>query len=169
MAIETRSFALITGANSTARVMVPEEDVGPALNLLEPEDGFVAEEEGAEELDSTSSASAVNKTVLGATAIAFNPLGAGIAYAISKTISTEEEQTVGNQVDCPECGVGLELSDDELVERRFTCPECDQVIGLDDFVICPSCRSELELDAVEQSRGWYICPEYWRVVCTKRP
>ncbi len=127
-------------------------------------DGWSLHRNGAEELDSASSASAVDKTLLGVTAVALNPLGAGIAYALSKTIRSEEDHSAGNLVDCPECGIGLELSGDEMIERRFTCPECDQDINLDDFAVCPSCRSELELDADEQIRGWYICPECRRAV-----
>jgi len=164
VAIEDRALGLITGANSTARVMVPEDDVGQALYLLEPDDDLDVEEESADEDDAGSSVSGIDKAVLGATAIALNPLGAGIGYAISKTMVSEGEKTGYESVCCPHCGTDLDLSEDEVNQRWFTCPECDEFIRLDDFVVCLSCRSELELDAEDLSRGWYICPECRRAV-----
>lgn len=161
------SLGLLTGANSPARVLVPEEDVEQAMYLLAPEAGPEEEEDNADKEDVPDSMSDMHKAVLGATAIAFNPLGAGIAYVVSKTVNLKDE-SANNLIDCPACGNQLVVSEAELEERQLTCPECDEVISLEGFVICPSCQSELELDAEELSRGWYICPECrWanRVVC----
>ncbi len=163
VAIENRALGLITGANSTARVMVLEEDVAQALYLLEPDGDVDAEEDNADDIDDNSTISGIDKAVLGATAIALNPLGAGIGFAISKTMGSEEE-TAYELVFCPQCGANLELSEDEVKQRWYTCPECEEFIRLDDFVVCLSCRSELVLDAEELSRGWYICPECRRAV-----
>jgi uncharacterized protein YbaR (Trm112 family) len=152
------SLGLLTGANSSARVMVPEEDVEKAMYLLEPEGYVEGEENDASENDVPTSVSDMHKAVLGATAIAFNPLGTGIAYLVSRTVNLRDKST-NNQIDCPACGNRLDLSEAELEKGQLTCPECDEVVGLEGFVICPTCQSELELDADEQSRGWYICPE----------
>jgi uncharacterized protein YbaR (Trm112 family) len=159
IAIESTAIGLITGANSTARVMVPEEEAGQTLYLLEPEADIENDEDSVDEFDSSSSVSGIDKAVLGATALALSPLGLGIAYAISRTMSSEEDEAVNRSMYCPTCGIGLELSEEELLRRQFTCPDCDQVVRLDDQVVCPKCRSELDLDSDEQARGWYICPE----------
>jgi uncharacterized protein YbaR (Trm112 family) len=152
------SLGLLTGANSPARVMVTEEDVEKAMYLLEPEGTIEGDENNASENDDPASVSDVHKAVLGATAIAFNPLGAGIAYVVSKTVSLKDKST-DDLIDCPGCGNRLDLSQAELEKRQLTCPECAAVISLEGFVVCPTCQSELELDAEEQSHGWYVCPE----------
>ncbi len=164
VAVENRALGLITGANSTARVLVPEEDVGQALYLLEPDEDMDTEEDNADEFDDNSSISGIDKAVLGATAIALNPLGAGIGFVMAATMGSEEDKRADDLFDCPQCGTRLELSENEFDQRWFICPDCAAFIRLDDFVVCLSCRSELELDAEEQSRGWYICPECRRAV-----
>jgi len=167
VAIENRAIGLITGANSTARLMVPEEDVGQALYLLEPDDDLEEEEDSADENDADSSVSGIDKAVLGATAIALNPLGAGIGFVIASTVGSDDDETAYELIGCPQCGANLELSEYEVEQKWFTCSECHEFIQLDDFVICLLCRSELELDADELSRGWYICPECRRAVRLK--
>lgn len=152
------SLGLLTGANSPARVLVPEEAVEKAMYLLAPEADLEGEENIADEEDAPASMSDMHKAVLGATAIAFNPLGAGIAYVVSKTVDLKDK-SANNLIDCPACGHQLMVSEAELGKRRLTCPECAEVVNLEGFVICPSCQSELELDAEELSRGWYICPQ----------
>jgi hypothetical protein len=97
--------------------MVPEEDVGKALYLLDPGDNVGVEEDSADEDEANSSISGIDKAVLGATAIALNPLGAGIGYAISKIMGSEEEKTAYEFVYCPHCGTGLDLSEDEVTQR----------------------------------------------------
>lgn len=159
VAIESRALGLITGTNTGARVMVPEDEVGLTLSLLKPEDNNDIEEDDADETYPTSQISGIDKAVLVATAFALSPLGTVIAYSISRTISDEEDEIDDHLVDCPNCGIGLELSDDNILDGRFACPECDKVTKLDDLVVCSRCRTQLELDADELSRGWYICPE----------
>lgn len=158
VAYGSTSLGLLTGANSSARVMVPEEEVETAMSLLEPEAGVKEEEGNDDDTDSSSEISNFHKVVLGATAVAFNPLGAGIAYAVSRAASSGDE-SVDDRVECPNCGIGFELSDMETTERESVCPECDHMFSLDDHIVCPSCRTEVELDDDERVRGWYICPE----------
>jgi uncharacterized protein YbaR (Trm112 family) len=162
MAIESRGIALITGRHSIARVMVPLEEVGPALELLDPEDDFESEEDGP--FDLTSPTSDLNKALLGTTAVAMIPLGAGIAYALSVTIGSEDDEGGDALFDCPKCGVSLELSEDEIGQRAFICPDCREAIRLDIYVACPWCEAELELEPNELSQGWFICPECRRAV-----
>jgi uncharacterized protein YbaR (Trm112 family) len=159
VALGSRALGIITGENTVARVMVPEEEVGPTLDLLDPQSDSEDRWVGTADSDSTSSMSSTTKALLGATAFVFSPLGAGIAIAMSQTFNSEEDKDTNNLIDCPNCWTGLELSDDEMEQRQFTCPECNQITRLDDMVVCPSCRLSLKLDADEQSRGWYICPE----------
>ncbi len=168
VALGSRALGMITGENTVARVMVPEEEVGLTLELLEPEDDYQEILDNVEDSQSVSSISGSAKALLGATAIVFNPVGVGIAYAASHTFDSEEDDTDSNTFDCPNCWTSLELSADELDQRQFKCPECNQFVQLDDFAVCPSCQSSLELDAEEKSRGWYICPECrWAVRIAK--
>ena len=159
VALGSRALGMITGENVVARVMVPEQEVGATLDLIEPDDDFQESSESNEEGLSDSSISDSSKALLGVTAFVFNPLGAGIAYAASHAIDTEEDEVSTKAFDCPKCWTALELSDDEIEQGQFTCPECDHFVQLDDFTVCPSCQSSLELDADEKARGWYICPE----------
>ena len=168
VALGSRALGMITGENTVARVMVPEQEVGSTLELLEPGDDYQEISDNVEDNHSDSSLSGSARALLGATAIVFNPLGAGIAYAASHTFDSEEDDTDNNMFDCPNCWTALELSADELEQRQFTCPECSQFFQLDDFTVCPSCQSSLELEPEEKSRGWYICPECrWAVRIAK--
>jgi uncharacterized protein YbaR (Trm112 family) len=158
VALGSRALGMITGENTAARVMVTEEEVGQALDLLEPESDYESWDD-TDESDSSSSMSGTTRALLDATAFVFNPLGTGIAYAASQSMDSDGDKSANNLIDCPNCRTGLELSADEIELRQFTCPECDEIVQLDDFVVCPHCQSELELEADERSRGWYICPE----------
>jgi predicted RNA-binding Zn-ribbon protein involved in translation (DUF1610 family) len=62
-------------------------------------------------------------------------------------------------VECAQCGTPLELSDEEVAQGHFICPECGWLIQLSNYVVCPVCQTPLTLDEAEQEQGWYRCPE----------
>jgi len=167
VAIESSALEMITGANSVGRIMVPEEEVGEALDLLEPEEATGSVETPVEdEEDEEEEFSTFDKAVLGATAVIMSPIGAAIGYVIARTFA-EDEVADENETECPICGTFLELSDDELDQRWYTCPECENVVPLEDFVVCPTCQAELVLDAREKAQGWFICPDCRRAMRVK--
>lgn len=155
------SLGLITGTNCTVNVMVPEQEIETAIFLLhsssdqdpaaEVDDSPENEQEGAD----SAAVSTTQKVLLGATAIAFNPLGAGIAYVASQTVSPYLDGL--RQIECPICGLDLELAEDEVAKHEFVCPECRENISLDDIALCLQCHAETEISADDRSRGWYIC------------
>lgn len=164
VAYENSALALITGANSSARIMVPEEEVEAAMNLLEPADDFDEfEEDGDEsEIEPDGSVSEISKMVLGATAVAFDPIGAGIAYAVSR-FATPKAEPDGHLVDCPNCGESLELSEEELIKGEYICPECHKLTTFESFVDnlvdCPNCGEPLELSEDDLLAREFVCPE----------
>lgn len=62
-------------------------------------------------------------------------------------------------VECTQCGTPLELSDQEVAQGHFICPECRWLIQLSNYVVCPVCQTRVALDEAQRKQGWYRCPE----------
>jgi predicted RNA-binding Zn-ribbon protein involved in translation (DUF1610 family) len=67
-------------------------------------------------------------------------------------------------VDCAQCRTTLELSDEEVAQGHFVCPECGWLIQLSSYVVCPVCQTQLVLDEAEREQSWYRCPECDQVI-----
>jgi ssDNA-binding Zn-finger/Zn-ribbon topoisomerase 1 len=81
---------------------------------------------------------------------------------IEEDDAQQDDQSADNEgylVDCAQCGTSLELSDQEVEQAHFRCPECRQLVYLSDYVVCPVCQAELGVDKAERRQGWYRCPE----------
>jgi len=151
-----RAFGLSIGALGVSHIMVREGQEEPARLLLEAEvaDNLGGEPAAGNPLPDSS------KAVMGLTAVAINPLGAGLAFGISQVLGRhDDEGELTNLVECVHCGTALELSEQEVAQGAYTCPECQHTIQLSDYVVCSACESELALNEAEQTQGWYQCPE----------
>jgi uncharacterized protein YbaR (Trm112 family) len=150
-----RAFGLTVGSLGVSHIMVREDQVQQALSLLE------AEVEGDFEDDQLvgDTLSDASKVIMGATAAILSPIGAGLVFGMSQFIDRDDDDEAANLVECPECSVALELSDEEIARGYYICPECQQVVQLRDYVVCPVCHTSLELDHAERQQGWYRCPE----------
>lgn len=150
-----RALGLSVGALGASHIMIREDQVQLARSLLEAE---VEGDLGGDEPDDESLAES-SKAVMGLTAITISPLGAGIAYGLARILGRHDEGDQDNLVECVHCGTALELTDQEVAQGWYACPECQQTVELNAYVICPSCLSELALDEIERIQGWYRCPE----------
>ena len=151
------ALGLYMGTLGTARVMVPEGDMEEALALLEVDEELDELPEGFEDYEDSSSG--VTKAVLGATAVALNPIGAGIALGLSYFMGSSDEDEAGLSVKCRECKSELELSREEAEQGWFVCPECNSRNFLSVQARCPNCQTELELDDTEVAQRQYRCSE----------
>ena len=135
--------------------MVREDQVELAHSLLEAEvEGDLEGDQPADDSPSDTS-----KAVMGLTAIALSPLGAGLAIGVSQLLGRHHTDEQAYLVECAQCGTELELSNQEVAQGHFICPECQWLIQLSAYVICPACQTQLVLDEAEQRQGWYRCPE----------
>ncbi len=148
-----RAYGLTVGPLGVTHIMVREDQLQSAHSLME------SKVEVDQEEASDDSPSDTSRTVMGAAAIALNPLGTGLAIGASRLLDRHKPDEDAALVECPQCGVALELSDQEVAQGYFSCPECQQLVQLDDYVICPVCQTELVLDEAERRQGWYRCPE----------
>lgn len=158
--IEARTWqelGISFGELGPSHIMVHESDAESARTLLEMarEEVLDSADQGEEELSDLA------KTSMGVAAIAFNPIGAGIAYVLARVLGDEDEQA--NLVECGNCQTLLELSEEEVVRGWFACPECGHTNFLTNEVRCPACQTELVLDETELAQGWYQCPECGQV------
>ena len=96
---------------------------------------------------------------MGVTAAIFNPIGTALALGLSQLAGRRDDDDRDNLVECIECGADLELSDEELAQGHYICPDCKQLIRLDAYVMCQACQTALALDETERQQGWYRCPE----------
>jgi hypothetical protein len=155
------AMGLTVGPMGASHVMVREDQLELARSIMESEGE--ADLEGDRPADDEPSDT--SKVVMGAAALALNPLGAGLAVGAglaigaSQLLRKRDPDTGKYLVDCSQCGTPLELSDEEVAEGQFICPECQQLVQLSDYVICPNCQTELALDEAEKEQGWFRCPE----------
>ena len=154
-----RAFGLTIGVLGASHVMVRDDQVQLARSVLEAEveDGLDDDELADESLADTS------KAAMGLLAVTISPLGTGIAYGLAQVLGRRNDDDdsghQGNLVECAHCKETLELSDQEMTQGWFFCPECQGMGYLGDLVTCLSCGSKLELDETEWAQGWYCCPE----------
>lgn len=146
------------GPLAASKILVPEDSFQEALALLEAEES-PAEEMEDEDEGGSGSTSDLTKAVLGATALAVNPIGTGIAIGLTYFMGSDLDEEGGGEVDCLACGAALELNREEAEQGWFTCPECGTPQPLALLTRCPNCQSELELDEAELEAGRYQCPE----------
>lgn len=146
------------GPLAASKILVPEDSFQEALALLEEEESLADEMEDEEEGD-RGSRSDLTKAVLGATALAVNPLGTGIALGLTYFMGSDLDEESEGVVDCIACGIALELNREETEQGWFTCPECGTPQPLALLARCPNCQSELELDEAEKKASRYQCPE----------
>lgn len=145
--------------------MVREDQVQLARSILEAE---IETDPNLYQADDDQ-LSDTSKAVLGLTAIAFNPIGTGIAFGISKVIGRRDAAERAYIVECVQCGTALELTDQEVAQGRYTCPECKMLVQLDAYVVCPTCQAQLALDKSELQQGWYRCPDCDQVTKIESP
>jgi len=146
------------GPLAASKILVPEDSFQEALALLEAEE-IPADEMEDEDGEGSGSTSDLAKAVLGATALALNPIGTGIAVGLAYFMGSDLDEESEGMVDCMACGTALELNREELEQGWFTCPECDTAQPLAVLTRCPSCQAELQLDETELEEGRYQCPE----------
>ena len=62
---------------------------------------------------------------------------------------------------CKYCKSELVLSDNELSQEKFTCPNCKKVnyLNNDNIYYCQNCDLEVELDPNERKNRKFTCPE----------
>ncbi|MGD8586536.1 MAG: hypothetical protein PVJ75_14390 [Chloroflexota bacterium] len=149
------AYGLTVGLLGASHIMVKEDQLELARSIIESQ--AEASPEADQPTDDTFSET--SKAMMGLTAIALNPLGAGMAIGASQLLGRHHADEQANLVDCPQCGTPLELSDEEVAQGHFICPECGGLIQLSNYVICPICQTELVLDEAERKQGWYRCPE----------
>jgi tetratricopeptide (TPR) repeat protein len=124
-----QAYGLNVGPLGTRHVVVMEKDAQEARDILAHVEALAPAEalEGEPGTLTTPTFSPLVKTILGATAVAFNPIGAGIAYLLS-TFSTKD--TV---ITCPFCDTELELDSYELEQGWYVCAACEQTVSLDGY------------------------------------
>lgn len=150
-----RALGLTVGELGASHIMIREDQLQLARLVLETE--VERDSNGDEPADESLAQSA--KALMGLTAITVNPLGAGIAYGLARILGHHDEGDQDNLVECVHCSTALELTDQEVAQGWYDCPQCQQTVELNAYVRCPSCQSELALDEAEQIQGWYRCPE----------
>jgi len=152
-----RAYGLTLGSLGASHIMVREDQEQLARAILETEVENNSDNDEAAD-DSLPDAS---KAMMGLTAVALNPIGAGLAFGISQVLGRhgEDEDEKANSVDCLYCGTALELSDQEIEQGHYICPKCQQLVLLSDYIVCPSCHTQLSVNEEERKQGWYRCPE----------
>jgi DNA-directed RNA polymerase subunit RPC12/RpoP len=84
-----------------------------------------------------------------------------------KTLPLDED-LLPEATKCPACGVELELTGVERIERKFKCSECGTITTIEvtdrpresrlpSVVSCPRCKEELELEESERIEGKFVC------------
>lgn len=150
-----RAYGLSVGSLGVSHIMVREDQKQLAQSLLEAEvEDYSEDDQSAEDALSDSS-----KAAMGLIAAVFNPVGTALALGLSQLAGRHDEDDQPQLVECAECGAELELSTQEIAQGHYICPECQELIRLDDYVVCPACQTQLALDKVERRQGWYRCPE----------
>jgi len=151
------ALGLTVGMLGTVRVMVPERDAEEALALLEVDEELLQSWDDEEEVEDT--ASGLTKALLGATLVALNPIGAGIAVGLTYFMGGDDIEEGDRVVTCRECAAELELSQVEAEQGWYVCSECESTVHLAVLSRCPACQTELELDESEIAQRWYRCSE----------
>lgn len=118
-----QAFGLNIGALGTGHVVVMTKDAEEARAILSDLDE-VDEDFDVEDTFAASEASPLTKAILGATAVAFNPVGTGLAVLISQFSSKN------HLVDCPYCGTALELDTTEVKQGWYVCVECGKTVTI---------------------------------------
>ena len=61
---------------------------------------------------------------------------------------------------CKYCKSELVLSDNELSQEKFTCPNCKKVnyLNNDEITYCINCKNEIIVNAREINEGRFVCP-----------
>jgi predicted RNA-binding Zn-ribbon protein involved in translation (DUF1610 family) len=150
-----QAFGVTLGLVGTSHVMVRKDQLELARSIIESE----AQVSPDEDQPADDSLSGISKAAMGPAALALNPIGAGLAIGAAQLVGRRDAEDQAFVVECAQCGVELELSDQEVAQGYFICPECQQLIELSDYVVCPVCQSQLALDNEERVQGWYRCPE----------
>jgi ssDNA-binding Zn-finger/Zn-ribbon topoisomerase 1/predicted RNA-binding protein YlxR (DUF448 family) len=151
-----RAYGLTLGSLGASHVMVREGQEQLARAILEEEvEGSLDYDEADDSLSDAS------KAAMGLTAVALSPIGAGLAFGISQVLGRhgDDEDQEANRVDCIYCEATVELTDQEIEQGHYICPECQQLVLLSDYVVCPSCQTPLSVSKDEREQGWYRCPE----------
>jgi hypothetical protein len=151
------ALGLTVGMLGTAKVMVPEKEAEEALALLEVDEELL--QSWDDEEDEEDKAAGLTKALLGATLVALNPIGAGIAVGLTYFMGGDDGDEGELLVTCRECAAKLKLSREEEEQGWYICPECKSTIHLVVLSRCPACQTELELDDAEVAQRWYRCSE----------
>jgi len=82
----------------------------------------------------------------------------------------DEPKPLQKELDCPKCKKKVELEFLEQINRRFTCPHCNNEITDKDFIVndaknllpekvcCPNCSESIYLGEGEREDRAFICP-----------
>ena len=123
-------MGLIYGPMGRGHVMVPEEQLEHARKVMVTDfaPGVYGEEEWLEsDLDSSGTANErdwLSKGVLALMAVAVSPIGVAAAFVVAKLLgSNEDSGTV-----CPDCGMVIDLDEEEEIQGWFICPECERTV-----------------------------------------
>ncbi len=152
-----RAFGLTIGMLGATHVMVRDDQAQLAHSVLEAE----VEKDSDDYEPTDESLADTSKAVMGLVAVTISPIGAGIAFGLSQVLGQqddEDDQQI-SLVECIYCSESLELSEEEVAQGHYVCPECQRLVRLRDYVTCPSCQTELALGEAEKRQGWYRCPE----------
>jgi hypothetical protein len=151
------ALGLTVGMLGTAKVMVPEKEAEEALALLEVDEELL--QSWDDEEDEEDKASGLTKALLGATLVALNPIGAGIAVGLTYFMGGDDIEEGDRVIICRECAAELELIQEEIEQGWYVCSECESTVHLAVLTRCPACQTELELDESEIAQRWYRCSE----------
>jgi uncharacterized protein YbaR (Trm112 family) len=154
-----QALGLTVGYLGTAHVLVPPAEANEARRFLAEVAAESQEsmDEATEEADGGLAPAA--RAALGVTAFAVSGLAAPLALGLAAALSGDDQEDEPLPVDCPHCGVALELDAQELSQGWYVCPDCRRAALILDSVNCPHCRTELELSDEELARQAFDCPE----------
>lgn len=119
-----QALGLSVGTLGTGHVVVMKKDVAQAQEILATELDADQEELDQEEAYDLPEPGPLAKVLLGATAVAVNPLGTGLTFLLSQF---SREPTL---VTCPVCATNLVLNAKEVKQGWYVCVECGQTIEM---------------------------------------
>ncbi len=131
------AMGLSVGILGTGRVMVPKENLEEAKSLLEmdanveletPDEDSLIDESDWFESENDSWVETLEKAALGLVAFTISPIGAAIAFIVSRLSGGEKNIALKDEVICPYCHAELEIDDKEMRQGWFVCPECDETV-----------------------------------------
>jgi DNA-directed RNA polymerase subunit RPC12/RpoP len=76
-----------------------------------------------------------------------------------------ENLSIENEFTCSNCGLSVELEEDEIKEKKYICPDCGYLnkVEFKNYFVnlnvkCELCSIKLEITENEYNEGKYLCP-----------